>query len=90
MLTGETFIDGKLRDEIRAKFEPLCVDMETASVAHACYVNGIPYIAVRTITDTAEDGGQDAFERNCDRASRISAEVVRCVLRELAASRAGE
>jgi len=85
IITGESFIEDKYRDELKAKFSPLCVDMETASVAHVCYVNRIPYIAVRTITDTAEHIGVDAasdFEQNCDKASQISADFVAAMLRE--------
>ena len=79
MITGESFIEDKYRDELNVKFSPLCVDMETASVAHVCYVNKIPYIAIRTITDTA-DAASD-FERNCDKASQISANFVVTMLK---------
>lgn len=84
MITGETFIEDEHRNEINMKLPALCVDMETASIAHTCYVNEIPFIAVRTITDTAEHGGVEAFEQNCDRASQISANVVIAILKEIA------
>lgn len=85
MISGETFIEDKYRNEINTNFSPLCVDMETASVAHVCYVNKIPYIAVRTITDTAEHIGANAFEMNCEKASQISADIVKAMLKEIAA-----
>ncbi len=44
--------------------------METASIAHVCYVNGIPFIAIRSITDTSEESGVETFERNCVFASK--------------------
>lgn len=47
---------------ISATFSPLCVDMETASIAHVCYGNRIPYIAVRTVTDTLGKTGTEVFE----------------------------
>ena len=84
IITGESFIEDKYRDELNTKFSPLCVDMETASIAHVCYVNKIPFIAVRTITDTAEHIGIDAaadFEQNCDKASQISADFLAAMLR---------
>ena len=52
MVTGESFITDEDRQEINEKFRPLTVDMESASVAHVCYVNKIPFISIRTITDT--------------------------------------
>lgn len=83
IVTGEQFIEGERRDEINAEFAPLAADMETASVAHVCHVNGVPFIAVRTVTDTAAHNGMENFDKNCATASRISAEVVIGMLAEL-------
>lgn len=83
IVTGEQFVEGDKRDEINAAFAPLAADMETASVAHACHVNGVPFIAVRTITDTAAHNGMENFDKNCETASRISSEVVMGMLSEL-------
>lgn len=76
IVTGEQFIEDEKRTEINRTFTPLAVDMETAGIAHVCYVNKIPFIAIRTITDTAEHSGIENFEKNCETASQISAEIV--------------
>ena len=73
--TGEFFVENKDRERICQVCAPLAVDMETAAAAHVCYANGIPFLAVRSITDTGEDSGPENFERNCERASEIAAEV---------------
>lgn len=52
-------------------------------IAHVCYVNQIPFIAVRTITDTGEESGIDTFDQNCDKASELSAGFIRKVIREM-------
>lgn len=83
MVTGEQFIEDKYRETINRKLTPLSVDMETASIAHTCYVNRIPFIAVRTITDTASHKGIENFEKNCEMASRISAEVVMGIIKKI-------
>ena len=83
MATGEKFIEDDGRDEINAKFAPLSVDMETAAVAQVCWRNDIPFIAVRSITDTADHAGDGAFRENLDAASRISAEFVRRMINEI-------
>lgn len=80
--TGEPFIENKDRERILRKHSPLAVDMETAAVAHACYVNGVPFLSVRSITDTGEDSGVEAFEKNCACASEIAAEVTLGLLQE--------
>lgn len=83
MITGETFIEDNMRDAINEKYSPLSVDMETASIAHVCYVNQIPFIAIRTITDTAVHSGITNFEQNCKQASIITKNVVLDLLNEL-------
>lgn len=82
MVTGEQFIEDEKRDEINQKYAPLAVDMETASMAHACYVNHIPFLSVRTITDTADHKGIENFEKNCEAASKRSAEIVMAILEQ--------
>lgn len=83
MVTGEKFIKDAMRDSINQKYSPLSVDMETASIAHVCYANKIPFISIRSITDTATHSGIINFERNCTQASVIAKDVVLDFLMEL-------
>ena len=61
MATGESFITDESRQKINDEFAPLTVDMETASIAHVCYANAIPFIAVRCVTDTEKHSGSRQF-----------------------------
>jgi adenosylhomocysteine nucleosidase len=83
MVTGEKFITTTGRDKIISEFAPFSVDMETASISHACYVNDIPFISVRTITDTSEHCGPEYYEKNCAFASEISKDIVLELLTEI-------
>ncbi len=83
MVTGESFIEDNYRAEINAAHSPLSVDMETAAIAHVCYLNKIPFIAVRTITDTATHCGVTHFEENCAKASAISKDFTLLLLKQL-------
>jgi len=90
MVTGECFITDDGRDEINAVFKPLTVDMETASIAHVCYVNQLPFIAIRTVTDTATHSGVAHFEKNVSIAAEISKKVVLELLNEIKTHRTAE
>lgn len=81
VVTGEAFISDRGRNEIIDKYDPLCVDMETASVAHVCYVNKIPFVAVRSITDTENESGIEVFEDNCVSAANNSIDIVEKMLK---------
>ena len=75
-LTSEHFVDDEGRDEIISRFDPLSVDMETAGMAHVCYVNEVPFISIRSITDTAEYSGSANFEENLQEAVLIVRDIV--------------
>ena len=83
MVTGEAFITDEGRDEINAQFAPLTVDMETGSIAHACYVNRVPFIAIRSITDTPSHSGSEYFEVNCEKAAIIARDITVALLAEI-------
>lgn len=83
MVTGEAFITDEGRDEINRTFAPLTVDMESAAAAHVCYVNRIPFLSIRCITDTAAHSGTNNFEENCDKASMIAKNVTVALLHVL-------
>jgi len=83
MVTGEKFIEGNMREDIIKKYSPLSVDMESASIAHVCHVNKVPFISIRSITDTATHSGNETFEENCAKASIIAKNIVLMFLERL-------
>lgn len=87
MVTGESFITDEGRERIAKTLMPLTVDMETASIAPVCYVNHIPFLSVRCVTDTAAHRGIGNFEANCAKAAGMAKEMTMALLRELGHSR---
>lgn len=83
MASGEQFIDRQGREEISNTFKPLCVDMETAGMAHACYRSEVPFFALRSITDTEEESGLDHFEKNYKEARENAQELLIEILKAL-------
>lgn len=56
--SGDMFVqDEVLKNNIFLRTGAVCVDMESASIAHTCSMNNIPFISIRTISDMA-DGGE--------------------------------
>lgn len=83
MATGEAFVDGQRRQRLQERLHPLCADMETAAAAHVCHAFGVPYLAIRTITDTARHGGEETFEKNVPAASALAASLTAAVVQAL-------
>ena len=54
--SGDQFIDSKEKKKwICDTFDAYCAEMEGAAVAQAAYLNRIPYLIVRAISDKADD-----------------------------------
>jgi adenosylhomocysteine nucleosidase len=84
IITGEVFVTHNEREHLIEKFNPLCVDMESASVAHTCYVNNIPFIVIRSVSDNADENSTETFENNIEMAAQNSIQLVEGLIKELA------
>lgn len=83
VISGDRFVstDAECRALQAALPEALAVEMEGAAVAQVCHDCGVPFAAVRTISDRADDGAAIDFTRFVrEVASRHSAAIVRALL----------
>lgn len=56
VVSGDQFISDKKKKEwLVETFEGYCTEMEGAAIAHAAYLNEIPFLIVRAISDKADD-----------------------------------
>jgi len=78
--TGKSFVRKGQRASIIERLDPLCVDMESAAVAEACTKQGVPFLAVRSISDTEANSGLVVFFKNAVLASTHSFVVVKALL----------
>lgn len=59
VVSGDQFIaDHRIKDKLISNFNPLCTEMEGAAIAHAAYLNKIPFLIVRAISDKADHSAQ--------------------------------
>ena len=55
IVSGDQFIsDGAVKDRLIQQFDGSCAEMEGAAIAHAAFLNKIPYIVLRAISDKAD------------------------------------
>jgi len=76
MVTGEVFIEQDGSEKIIENHHPKCVDMETSSVAQVCYANDVPFEAIRSMSDSPHESGQDAFIKYAVAAAEKSVQVL--------------
>ena len=77
--SGDCFVtDAVMRDKIYSETKALAVDMESASIGHIARKNGVPFVAIRTISDFAD--GEDEFEV---KAAHQSSQIVKELIEKL-------
>ena len=75
--SGDQFIsDSATKNCIKTTFAPLCVEMEGAAIAQACYLNDVPFAILRCMSDMADDLSSNGYEFNEGIAAQMSAKVV--------------
>lgn len=77
VLSGDQFIAS--RETVHQLYEQLngaCAEMEGAAVAQACYMNGVPYVVIRSMSDKADGSAHANFAEFTVEASRRSHGIV--------------
>jgi adenosylhomocysteine nucleosidase len=83
-VSGPTFVDNAAyRQWVWQTFHADALDMETAAVATVAYVNRVPFIAFRSLSDLAGGGAKDEVDVFFAVAAANSANVVLSYLRAL-------
>ena len=77
IVSGEIFIsDNSIKEKIKDEFNPYAVDMESAAIGHCAFLNEIPFVTIRCISDNADDEGEMSFEQFEKVAAKKVADVV--------------
>lgn len=84
IVSGDQFISDKsIKEKLISNFQGFCTEMEGAAIAHASYLNEIPFVIIRAISDKADDSAEmdyPVFER---KAAEHSAKLVEHMIGKL-------
>ena len=84
IVSGDQFIcDRSIKNSIAARFGGLCTEMEGAAIAQAAYLNGIPFVIVRAISDKADESVHVSYEVFEAKAAEHCAGIVEHMVRGL-------
>ena len=82
--TGDQFIaDEKIKKHIAEICNPACVEMEGSAIAHACYLNNVPFVILRTISDNADASYESTYSFNETEAAEECSAIVMNMLKVL-------
>lgn len=80
--TGDQFVSGAdEKKDIRARTHALCTEMEGCAVAHTAFLNQVPFLVMRAISDMADGSAETDFvefqQKAADRAAGIVLELLK-------------
>ncbi len=84
VVSGDQFISGNdVKERLISEFQGDCAEMEGASIAHGAYLNHVPFVIIRAISDKADNSAEmdyPAFEKA---AARHSAALVKELIKHI-------
>ena len=83
--SGDIFVtEEKMSTKINNKFNALCVEMEGASIAQVRYLSHIPFLIIRSISDSPKKGNNKiTYEEFINISSNKVSEYVNNILKQL-------
>nr|WP_300844629.1 5'-methylthioadenosine/adenosylhomocysteine nucleosidase [uncultured Acetatifactor sp.] len=84
VVSGDQFISSKeVKERLVALFQGDCAEMEGASIAHGAYLNGLPFVIIRAISDKADDSAEMDYPTFEAAAAKHSAALVKEMIKGL-------
>ena len=73
----------KMKEKIHSKFNAECVDMEGAAIAQICFLNKIPFVVIRSISDSPNGNNAIVFDEFVKLASERCATILKKLLKTI-------
>lgn len=81
--SGDKFIVNREdKDNIRNMFNALAIEMEGASIAQVCFLDKIPFLVIRSITDKLDGSSKVDFEKFLESSSKVVANILKELLKK--------
>ncbi len=75
--SGDIFVqDIKMKEKIRTKFNCDCVEMEGAAIGQVCFLNKVPFVVVRSISDIPNGNNYMEYEEFVKLAAKNCAKLI--------------
>ena len=82
--SGDQFITTpEQKDAITSNFGGLCCEMEGGAIAQVCYLNNVPFVVIRAISDDVSGGGPADYEEFMEEMAALCANMTMHMLRAL-------
>lgn len=84
VVSGDIFVSSmELKEKLVNKFGGYCTEMEGAAIGHTCFVNNVPFVIVRAMSDKADGSADVTYEEFVIEAANNSKDIVIDMLKNL-------
>ena len=84
IVSGECFVeDAKLKKKLLDEYAPHCTEMEGSAIGHVAFMNDIPFLVIRCISDSADDEATISYENFAEIAANHSSEVIMQMIKNM-------
>lgn len=84
IVSGDMFVsDSNLVKQFSEKYNAMCCEMEGAAIAHVCLLNEVPFVAIRALSDNADEEAEMSFEDMCVIAAKRACFVVANIIENI-------
>jgi len=84
IISGDKFISNiETKENLSKEFNALCADMESGSIGQVCYINKTPYIAIRCISDNADESSIKKYKDFDNKAAFKSSKLILSLLNRI-------
>lgn len=81
IVSGDQFVASQdIKKRIVDQFNAYCTEMEGAAIAHVCFLNNIPYVIIRSISDKADHSAEVNFNEFVMQAAKSSSSMIQTML----------
>ncbi len=84
VVSGDQFIsDSEVKKKLIREYQGDCAEMEGASIAHGAYLNNIPFVIIRAVSDKADDSAEMDYPVFEAAAAKHSAALVKELVKSI-------
>lgn len=82
--SGDQFVSSmRVKEDIYTTFTAYCAEMEGAAIAHTCYLNQVPFVVIRAISDKADQSAEVNFEDFVHLAARNASKIIEGIVEKI-------
>lgn len=73
----------RVEEEVYTTFTAYCAEMESAAISHTCYLNQVPFVVIRVISDKADQSAEINFEEFVHVAAKNVSKMIEVIIESI-------